>query len=83
MDLKTLGKPRKIEITIQTDRRVVIYATGLGGRGGGIAVTRCYNSQMTGAAVTTPPCGIAINHTDQGFDIIDFGFEVDDRFFLR
>ena len=26
-----MGKPRKIEITIQTDRRVVIYATGLGG----------------------------------------------------
>jgi len=52
------------------------------GANGGIAVTRCYNSQMTGAAVTTPPCGIAINHIDQGFNIIDFGFEVDDRFFL-
>jgi hypothetical protein len=26
-----VGKQRKIEITIQTDRRVVIYATGLGG----------------------------------------------------
>ncbi len=49
---------------------------------GGIAVTRCYNSQMTGAAVNTPPCGIAVNHTGQGFNIVDFGFEVDDRFFL-
>jgi hypothetical protein len=26
-----LGKQRKIAITIQTDRRAVIYATGLGG----------------------------------------------------
>jgi hypothetical protein len=30
-DIQTMAKPRKIEITIQTDRRVVIYATGLEG----------------------------------------------------
>jgi hypothetical protein len=29
-DIKTVTKPRKIEITIQTDQRLVIYATGLG-----------------------------------------------------
>jgi len=47
---------------------------------GGIAITRCYNSQQTGAAVSTPPCGISIVFHDQGDNILDFGFEVDDRF---
>ena len=48
---------------------------------GGIAITRCFNSQASGAAVNTPPCGIGINHVGQGANILDFGFEVDDRFF--
>ena len=48
---------------------------------GGIAITRCFNSQASGAAVNTPPCGIGINHVGQGENILDFGFEVDDRFF--
>jgi hypothetical protein len=30
-DNERVAKPRKIEITIQTDRRLVIYATGAGG----------------------------------------------------
>jgi trimeric autotransporter adhesin len=47
---------------------------------GGIAITRCYNSQMTGAAATTPPCGMSVVHNGFGNNIMDFGFEVDDRF---
>jgi hypothetical protein len=47
---------------------------------GGISVVNCYNSQMTGAAVTTAPCGITIQHTGQGENLIDFGFQVTDRF---
>jgi len=47
---------------------------------GGIAITRCYNSQLTGAAVSTPPCGINIVHVGLGSNVLDFGFEVDDRF---
>jgi hypothetical protein len=47
---------------------------------GGIAVTRCYNTQAGGAAVSTPPCGITLSHQGQGDNVIDFGFEVDDRF---
>ena len=47
---------------------------------GGIAITRCYNSQATGAAVYTPPCGISINHVAQGGNVVDFGFLVSDRF---
>jgi hypothetical protein len=47
---------------------------------GGIAVTRCYNTQMIGSAVNTPPCGMLINHVGQGDNVIDFGFQVDDRF---
>lgn len=49
---------------------------------GGIAVVRCFNSQMTGAAVNTPPCGIAIDHRLPGQNILDFGFQVNDRFIL-
>jgi hypothetical protein len=47
---------------------------------GGIAITRCYNSQMTGAASTTPPCGIAVVHQTLGTNLLDFGFQVSDRF---
>ena len=47
---------------------------------GGIAITRCYNSQMTGAATTTPPCGIAVVHQTLGTNLLDFGFQVSDRF---
>jgi trimeric autotransporter adhesin len=47
---------------------------------GGVAVTRCYNSQATGAAVTTPPCGMTIVHNLQGDNTLAFGFQVSDRF---
>jgi hypothetical protein len=46
----------------------------------GIAVTRCFNSQLGGAAASTPPCGISINHIGQGLNLLDFGFQVNDRF---
>ncbi len=47
---------------------------------GGIAIISCYNSQATGAAVTTPPCGITLLDHQQGANLIDFGFQVSDRF---
>ena len=47
---------------------------------GGIAITRCYNSQASGATVWTPPCGISIVHNGQGLNTLDFGFQVTDRF---
>jgi hypothetical protein len=46
----------------------------------GTAITRCYNSQASGATVSTPPCGFSITHEQQGEDLIDFGFQVNDRF---
>ena len=41
---------------------------------------RCFNSTLSGAAATTVPCGFSLQSTGQGLNI-DFGFEVDDRFF--
>jgi len=46
----------------------------------GTAITRCYNSQASGATVWTPPCGIGIIHDGQGEDTLDFGFQVSDRY---
>ncbi len=47
------------------------------------SILRCFNSALSGAAATTPPCGI--NFTEDGFGSgywdFDFGFEIDDRFF--
>jgi hypothetical protein len=40
----------------------------------------CYNSQASGAAVTTPPCGITLLNHSQGNNKVDFGFQVSDRF---
>lgn len=46
----------------------------------GTAITRCYNSQASGATVNTPPCGFSVVHEGLGIDLIDFGFQVNDRF---
>jgi hypothetical protein len=43
-------------------------------------IASCYNSQATGSAVSTPPCGFTINNVSPGTYLIDFGFAVRDRF---
>ncbi len=47
------------------------------------AIVRCFNSALSGAAATTPPCGITFNQVDADNPWnwqLDFGFEIDDRF---
>jgi hypothetical protein len=46
----------------------------------GTVATTCYNSQATGAAVNTSPCGIVVTFDNTGFYLVDFGFPVTDRF---
>jgi hypothetical protein len=41
----------------------------------------CYNSTLSGAAASTPPCGITQIYNNTGEYVIDFGFQVDNRFF--
>jgi hypothetical protein len=55
--------------------KAMVFASGFSG---GIAT--CFNSTLSGAAATTPPCGFGMDVTGKGDYIIDFGFEVDDRF---
>ncbi|ABF41742.1 hypothetical protein Acid345_2741 [Candidatus Koribacter versatilis Ellin345] len=44
-------------------------------------IVRCFNSQLTGAASSTPPCGFTYStYGTPGCPIVDFGFKVDDRF---
>jgi len=47
--------------------------------GNGIAF--CFNSTLAGAAATTPPCNFGFHSFGAGDYEVDFGFEVDDRFF--
>jgi len=47
---------------------------------GGVAITRCFNSQVSGPAASTPPCGISIVSHSQGENYLDFAFQVTDRF---
>jgi hypothetical protein len=44
-------------------------------------IISCFNSNLSGAAATTPPCGFVFDITGAGDYIFDFGFEVDDRFY--
>jgi hypothetical protein len=44
-------------------------------------VNRCFNSTLQGAAATTPPCGFTISYSNVTGATLDFGFEVDDRFY--
>jgi len=45
-------------------------------------ISRCYNSTLTGSAATTPPCGFNFTEFAYAQYDIDFGFEVDDRFWM-
>jgi hypothetical protein len=43
-------------------------------------IVRCYNSTLTGAAATTPPCGFTLMENGApGNWLVDFGFEVENR----
>jgi hypothetical protein len=46
------------------------------------SILRCFNSALTGAAATTPPCGINFTEDPRGIGYwnFDFGFDVHDRF---
>jgi hypothetical protein len=43
-------------------------------------IIRCFNSTLAGAAAATPPCGFNLNVDTFGDWIVDFGFQVNDRF---
>jgi hypothetical protein len=45
----------------------------------GVAI--CFNSTLSGAAATQRPCGFSFHAFGTGDYAIDFGFQVDDRFF--
>ena len=43
-------------------------------------IIRCFNSTLAGAAAATPPCGFNLSEDTFGDWIVDFGFQVNDRF---
>jgi len=45
------------------------------------SISKCFNSTLSGTAATTPPCGFTLDRVGAGDYIINFGFQVDDRFF--
>ena len=49
--------------------------------GEGNSIFGCFNSTLAGPAATTPPCGFATSFDSQLGVTVDFGFEVDDRFY--
>src|SRR5260370_19704058 len=57
-------------------KAMVYYSGNNSGR-----IATCFNSTLSGAAATTPPCGFAHTKNNAGEYTIDFGFEVDDRLF--
>jgi hypothetical protein len=44
-------------------------------------IISCFNSTLSGADATTPPCGFIFDITGVGDYVFDFGFEVDDRIY--
>jgi hypothetical protein len=49
-------------------------------RPAGQQIVRCFNSQAIGTAVNTPPCGFTFTHDSLGDLIVDFGYDVSQRF---
>ncbi len=46
----------------------------------GQQIVRCYNSQTSGSAVSTPPCGFTLANPYTGVWYVSFGFDVSQRF---
>jgi hypothetical protein len=46
------------------------------------SIVRCFNSSLAGPAATQPPCGFNYLEKTFGMHMLDFGFEVDDRFVI-
>ena len=44
-------------------------------------IATCFNSTLIGAPATVPPCGFSLHAWGPGDYTVDFGFQVDDRFF--
>jgi hypothetical protein len=44
-------------------------------------IAYCFNSTLSGAAATTPPCGFLAGKLGTGDYILNFGFQINDRFF--
>jgi hypothetical protein len=47
--------------------------------GGDGSFLRCFNSTLSGAAATTPPCGFSVIEQFVGDYVFDLGFQIDDR----
>ena len=45
-----------------------------------LSIPRCFNSQLPASRASVPPCGFSVSLYGGGIYIVDFGFEVDDRF---
>ena len=43
-------------------------------------IVSCFNSTLSGAAATTPPCGFVASNPSTGAYNVDFGFQVGNRF---
>jgi hypothetical protein len=46
----------------------------------GSQITKCFNSQASGATVYTPPCGFSATGVQNGYWTVGFGFNVASRF---
>jgi hypothetical protein len=54
----------------------------VGWNGSNYAILRCFNSQLPANVSTTAPCGFVLQNPLSGQYIIDFGFQVSDRFII-
>ena len=43
-------------------------------------IVNCFNSTLSGSAATIPPCGFSATSPGTGIYVLDFGFQVTDRF---
>ncbi|MEP6939189.1 MAG: hypothetical protein ABI846_05450 [Rudaea sp.] len=50
------------------------------GFGSGTHIVRCFNSRLTAAQASTPPCGMLESEPSTGYVSVDFGFDVSQRF---
>jgi hypothetical protein len=58
-------------------KALLVYDPFTGGSG---SFLQCFNSTLSGAAATTPPCGFSIIQKDAGDYVFDLGFKVVNRF---
>ena len=79
--IQALGNTKQGALDRGMVKAAALIVNTSNGQFGAPAFSRCFNSQASGATVSSAPCGFTIAKLNWGYYRIDFGFDVSSSFF--